>query len=289
MGIDSKTKLLGLIGDPVEHSLSPAMQNFIAKKLNLNYCYLAFRVKAKDLQHALEGIRALGIAGVNVTVPHKQSVLQLLDEIDGEAKILKAVNTIKNNDGKLIGYNTDGIGFRKSLQTQDIELASKKAVVLGAGGAARAVVHSLITLGIGEIAIYNRTPSRAKKLADEMQESTGFKAIRSHDLTDDRLIEDLKSAQLLVNATSVGMQPHSTPIEDPSGFHQDLTVYDLIYNPSQTKLLKEAEKRGAHAINGLDMLIYQGIESLRIWAGVDIKEALLKGLRGYLVDLMQSS
>lgn len=162
--MDAKTKLLGIIGDPIAHSLSPAMHNFILKKLNLNYCYLAFRVKAEALKRALEGIRALGIVGVNLTVPHKQSVIALLDELDGEAEILKAVNTIKNDNGRLVGYNTDGIGFRKSLEAHNIKLTGKRAVVLGAGGAARAVVYSLITLGIGEIAIYNRTPSPAQKL-----------------------------------------------------------------------------------------------------------------------------
>jgi len=281
-------KLLGLIGDPVEHSLSPAMQNFILKKLNLNYCYLAFRVKAEDLKRALEGIRALGIAGVNVTVPHKRSVLQFLDEIEGEAKILKAVNTIKNNGGKLIGYNTDGIGFRRSLGAQNIKLKNKRAVVLGAGGAARAVVYSLITLGIGEVAIYNRTLSHAKELADEMRACTGFKAIQARGLADARLAHDVYSSQLLVNATSVGMYPdvNDSPLKDLSALHAGLIVYDLIYNPAQTKLLQEAQKRGARISNGLDMLIYQGLESLKILAGVGPKEELsVKELRGYLAKL----
>ena len=289
MAIDPTTKLLGLIGDPVEHSLSPAMQNFIFKKLNLNYCYLAFRVNAEELKHALEGIRALRIAGVNVTVPHKQSVIRFLDELDHEANILKAVNTIKNTDGKLIGYNTDGIGFRRSLKAQNIKLSGKRAVVLGAGGAARAAVYSLIMLGIGPMIIYNRTLSRAKELADEMRASTGFKAIHGRELDDDQLLEDLQSAQLLVNATSVGMHPdvHSSPIKDVSALHAGLFVYDLIYNPAKTKLLQDAEKQGARILNGLDMLIYQGIESLKIWTGVEIKEAPLKELKDYLAKSMR--
>jgi shikimate dehydrogenase len=258
--IDANSRLIALIGDPVAHSVSPAMQKAAFKALGLNYVYLAFRVPSAALGDAINGIRGLGLRGANVTIPHKTAVLPLLDEIEEQAKRLGAVNTIVNDFGKLTGYNTDAPGFLAALRGRGFEPKGEKAVVLGAGGAARAIGFALRDAG-ASVAIVNRSPEAAKALAAD----TGASAI---ELTESGLKTALANASLVVNATSVGMSPDvdSTPL--PARLlRPGFTVFDTVYRPRQTRLLKEAEAAGCATISGLDMLVEQGALAFELWTG----------------------
>ena len=259
---DSRTGLLGLIGDPVEHSLSPALHSFLLERAGLNYCYLAFRVRRGDLAGAIEGVRALGIRGLNVTIPHKEAVVPLLDGLSPEAEAIGAVNVIVNEGGRLTGANTDCQGFLRPLEERGISLAGKRAVILGAGGAAAAVAYALLSAG-AEVALVNRTPERARSLARRLSR---FGTVSAWSLGD--LPALLREAELLVNATPVGMWPGvgETPLS-PDLLHRDLLVYDLVYRPRKTLLLGAAEARGARTIGGLEMLVWQAIKALEIWTG----------------------
>lgn len=259
---DSATKLLGLIGDPVGHSLSPALHSFLLSRAGLNYCYLAFRVGRDDLGNALAGMRALGIRGFNVTIPHKEAVIPLLDRLAPEAEGIGAVNVVVNEDGVLIGHNTDCQGFLRGLEVRGVPLSGMKAVVVGAGGAAAAVVYGLLSAG-AEVAVANRTLSRAEALARRFSR---LGAVEAAPL--ERLPGLLREAGLLVNATPVGMWPHTERSPVPAGLlREGLLVYDLVYNPPKTGLLREAEARGCPVIGGLEMLVHQGVEALKLWTG----------------------
>lgn len=282
MTIDAQTRLLGLIGDPVAHSLSPALQGLLIERLGLNYRYLAFRVRPEDLAPAVEGLRALGAVGFNVTVPHKEAIIPLLDALSDEAQALGAVNAVANRDGELIGHNTDWKGFLRPLQDRGIGLQSQAAVVLGAGGAAAAAGYALARAGAARITLANRTMERARALA---------RRLRRLELLEVELVpwearalrRALEAASLLVHATPVGMWPHTEGIPlDPSALHGALTVYDLVYNPLETRLLREAKRRGARTLGGLDMLIHQGLEALRLWTGAPVRVEI-SPLRAHLV------
>lgn len=259
---DSATKLLGLIGDPVEHSLSPALHSFLLSRAGLNYCYLAFRVGREGLGAALAGMRALGIRGFNVTIPHKEAVIPLLDRLSPEAEGIGAVNVVVNEGGVLIGHNTDCKGFLRGLEARGIPLSGMKAVVVGAGGAAAAAVFGLLSAG-AEVAVANRTFSRAEALARRFSRLGTVEAAPLEGLPG-----LLREAELLVNATPLGMWPHTerTPVP-PEFLRGDVVVYDLIYNPLKTKLLREAEARGCSVIRGLEMLVHQGVGALELWTG----------------------
>jgi len=281
------TKVLGVIGYPIEHSISPHLHNFILKKLNLDYLYLAFKVKPHDLSAAVAGVRALGIVGINVTIPHKEHVLQYVDDFSEEVRLVGSANTIHNDGDKLIAYNTDVGGFLRSLEVNNVELSGKKVVVLGAGGAARAIVHALVKAGVEQIVICNRTVERGQKLAADIEARTGFKHFSVLGLSEDLVESNLSEADLLVNTTSVGMFPRveESPIKDRNLLHENLIVYDLVYNPQETTFLRMAKSAGARAINGLEMLIYQGIASLEIWTGskISIDEFVFQ-LKDYLKE-----
>ncbi|MBL7092662.1 shikimate dehydrogenase [candidate division KSB1 bacterium] len=284
--INSSTQLLGVIGDPISHSLSPEMQNFIIQKLGLNYCYNAFHVIPSDLEKAIESFQALNFKGINVTLPHKQGVIQFLDEVSEEARCLGAVNTIVFKNNRRFGFNTDVIGFLDSLGEFRHSLKTKTAIVIGAGGSARAVIYALIQDGIGEIKIFNRTTQKGEKLKSEMISITQFDKIYSIPPTMNDLTNEIQNASILINTTPIGMHPevHASPVDDEFLFPKDILVYNLIYNPLETKFLQKARSAGAHIMNGLDMLIYQGIESLKIWTGVEIEtEYLVPELREYLI------
>ena len=278
---EATTRLLGLLGDPVAHSLSPRLHNYLIKRLDIDCRYLAFRVSPQDLSQAVQGLKALGAAGFNVTVPHKRAVLPLLDEVSPQAQALGAVNTVVCQDGKLVGHNTDWIGFLRPLQ--GVQLQGKSALILGAGGAANAVVYALIRSGIGRIAIVNRTLERARRLAEHARVSLGFEGVEALSLDTHALGPHLENSALLVNATSVGMWPkvQETPLSaDALGAH--LTVYDLIYNPLETRLLRESKAAGAHVIDGLDMFIGQGVAAFSLWTGVNVPESEWPKLRKLL-------
>jgi len=268
--INGKTKIIGVIGKNIENSLSPLIHNQIILKYSLNFCYLPFQIAETDLGKAIQGIKALNIRGVNITFPYKEKVVKFLDEVEESAQRIGAVNTIVHSKGLLTGYNTDVIGFKKSLQ-EDGKLAIKgeKAVILGAGGAARAVVYALLEEGIEGICIFNRTPEKAEKIKRTLSPFFPKSRISVFSLEEKRLKDKIKKAHLLVNTTSLGMPPRvdNTPLPDEKLFHPNLLVYDLIYHPARTLFLRQAERAGAKTINGLPMLVYQGIESFYLWTG----------------------
>jgi len=261
--INGKTKLVGLIGWPVEHSLSPAMHNSAFAALNLNWRYLPLPVHPERLGEAVAGLRALGFVGANVTVPHKEAVMSYLDHVTPEAQAIGAVNTIVVREGRSIGHNTDWCGFLAALSEGGFDPQGKRVVVLGAGGAARAVVYALAHAG-AQVTVLNRTLARAQVLVKDF--SPLFPALP---LTLQTLEEQTAEAHLLVNATPVGTWPEVNQSIWPQGltFPGHLTVFDLVYNPRQTKLLRQAEAAGAKAIGGLGMLVHQGAAAFELWTG----------------------
>ena len=282
MGINGKTRVCAIIGDPVEHSLSPAMHNAAFRKLGLNLVYLAFKVTKNELKDAISGARSLGLRGLNVTMPHKNAVIKYLDEIDSKAKAIGAVNTILNNQGKLIGYNTDGNGAMIALKENGIYPEEKKMLILGAGGAAKAIAFQAAQ-EVEELVILNRTSEKAEQLAELLCKKFG-KKVKGVKLSAEVLKEEMKTTDILVNATSVGMHPDVNRSPVPSDLlRRDLCVMDIIYNPLETKLVKDAKSVGAKVVLGLEMLLYQGAVAFEIWtncpAPVDVmKEAALNKL-----------
>lgn len=261
--ITGETKFLALIGDPVKHSVSPQMHNSALREMELNYVYAAFKVPESSLKRAVAGLKALGIKGINVTIPHKRNVIKHLDEMDETAERIGAVNTIKIS-GKMKGFNTDGRGALRALKSKTGELKDKKIVILGAGGACRAIAFTLAEKE-GKIVISNRTASKAEKLADEISQETG-KEIEQIRQEQKYLKNELEDSDILINSTSVGMHPNEDEtILTSDQMHSGLTVMDIVYNPIKTKLLKEAEKAGAETIDGLEMLVQQGASALEIW------------------------
>lgn len=269
--INGKTKIIGVIGKNIENSLSPFIHNQIILKHSLNFCYLPFKVAETDLGEAIQGIRALNIRGINITFPHKEKVIKFLDKVEKSARRIGAVNTIVNNKGILTGYNTDVIGFKKSLREDGkFAIKGKKVVILGAGGAARAVVYALLEEGIEGVYIFNRTLEKAEKIKQDLLPFFPGSSINTFPLEKERLKDKIEEAHLIVNATSLGIPPQidKTPLPDERLFHPDLLAYDLIYHPAKTLFLRQAEKAGAKIINGLPMLVYQGIESFYLWTGL---------------------
>jgi len=268
MKVSGKTGMCGLIGDPVEHSLSPVIQNAAFEALGLNYVYVAFTVRQNDLGNVILGVRGLGFRGLNVTMPHKIDVIQYLDKLDDTAKKIGSVNTIVNEEGNLIGYTTDGIGALNALRYKGVDLSGRKIVVLGAGGASRSVSFTLADEA-EELVILNRTFQRAKKLVDDISNLLGDSAkIRAGRLSNGTLKKELEDADIVVNATSVGMNPQNTETPVDRGLlHHGIVVFDLVYEPLETRLLREARRMGAETVDGLAMLVHQGAASFEIWTG----------------------
>jgi len=275
--VSGKTRICGLIGDPVEHSMSPAMQNAAFRELGLDYVYVPFHVKSAELGQAIAGMRALNIRGLNVTVPHKVAVVQFLDKLDPLAEKIGAVNTIVNDDGVLTGYNTDATGFLQALLEREIEPAGKRAVILGAGGAARAIAFILAERG-ATLLILNRALELdwAEELAQRLS-ATFNKKVKALELNRENLMPALDKADILVNATSVGMSPKADETPLPAGLlRPGLIVYDIVYNPVKTRLLREAEAVGASTISGVDMLVWQGALAFEKWTGRKAPVELMK-------------
>ena len=262
--INGKTRLLCLLGSPVEHSFSPMMHNASFQKIDINASYMAFDVETESLKQAVEGLRAFNFIGANVTIPHKVNVMQYIDELDPKAALIGAVNTIVNNDNKLIGYNTDVDGFTESFKQFQYELKNKKVAVLGTGGASKAVVVGCMYENVEEIHLFSRTFDKAKSLAES------FKDNRVIPKSYDELSKDY-GYDVIVNTTPLGMHPNegATVIDSANYGHSETLFYDLIYNPTETEFLKQARLSGRQTINGLDMLIYQGIYALRHWFDYD--------------------
>jgi shikimate dehydrogenase len=259
---------VGVIGWPVEHSVSPQMHNAAFHDLGLDWCYLPFAVPPQRITQAVNGIRALGLRGANVTVPHKQTVLALVDELTPAARAIGAVNTIINHDEKLIGHNTDAGGFLRALREAGIMPEGCRAMVLGAGGAARAVVYALAQAG-AQVVILNRTPERAIQLATEFTGVNDVALLRAGALDATTLDKEAPYAQLVVNTTPLGMWPNldTSPWIPEVPFPAEARLFDLIYNPRETRLMRGARAAGALAVDGLAMLVHQGAEALELWTG----------------------
>lgn len=269
MNIKASTKIYGIFGHPVGQSLSPVMHNYAFNALNLDCVYVAFDIQPRDLESAARAIKPLGIAGVNITIPHKESMTFFLDKISPEATLTGAVNTVKNENGKLIGYNTDVGGFLRAIK-EDLELHPNglKVALLGAGGASRAVLTALSMNEASRIYVMNRTYDKAKRLVSEFKKNFKDSSIEAVSLEDKTGVENaLGISDLLVNATSAGMDgldPIEIPLESLS---QGSMVYDLVYKPHETSLIQRAKELGLKASGGLSMLLYQGAESFEIWTG----------------------
>ncbi len=271
MIINGKTLLYGILGNPVTHSLSPAMHNAALAASEINGVYLPF--PAPDIEAAVTGIRGLGVQGASVTIPHKESVMDLLDEIDPVARRIGAVNTIRREDKKLIGLNTDWLGATRALE-EEIDLNGAEAVILGAGGSARAIGFGLLERG-AKFVLCSRTESRGRSLAEELG-CPWISLVETENLSGD----------ILINATSVGMQPHiaKSPVPEQvlSRFQ---VVMDIVYAPLKTRLLQEAEGAGCKVVNGLEMLLYQGVAQFEIWTG---KTAPVDVMRRALAEALAS-
>jgi shikimate dehydrogenase len=281
--VSGSTRVCGIIGSPVEHTVSPAMQNAAFRSAGLDYIYVPFPVKKGELGKAIEGMRALNIRGLNVTIPHKIEVIPFLDEIDALAEKIGAVNTIVNEDGNLKGYNTDASGFLRALLADKIKPEGKNIGILGAGGAARAIAFILADRG-ANLTILNRHPGPASELADRIN---GYfrREVMALELTKDNLKISLQTNDILVNTTSVGMTPDLKDTPVPVTYlKRRQVVFDIIYNPLKTRLLEGAEKRGAKTISGIEMLVWQGAAAFELWTGVKapveiMRESALKDLK----------
>jgi len=272
--ISAKTKVCGVIGDPVEHTMSPVMHNAAFKKLGMDYRYLPFRVSKEELGRTIADMRALNIRGLNVTIPHKVAVIPFLDKLDPLAEEIDAVNTIVNDDGVLTGYNTDATGFLQALLDNGVEPEGKRVVILGAGGASRAISFILAEKG-ARLVILNRRLNRAKELARSISRSS--KDIAALKLDEANLAKAMEGAEVLVNATSVGMSPDTGETPLPARLLKPgLVVFDIVYNPVRTRLLREAEAAGARTIGGLDMLVWQGALAFEKWTGRQAPLELMK-------------
>ncbi|TDA67724.1 MAG: shikimate dehydrogenase [Clostridia bacterium] len=285
--VTGKTKLLGVLGYPVEHSLSPAMHNAALAGLGLDVVYLPLPVRPADLGRAVRGMQALGFIGANVTIPHKEAALTLADELGAEARLIGAVNTLVFRGGKILGHNTDAAGFLLSLREEaDFDPAGKTCLILGAGGAARAVAVALVQAGSRAVYIANRTRERAAELASGLQRDLGVPA-RALSIEEGELAPVLEQADLVVQASPVGMHPHrgAPPIIDPALLSPAALVYDLIYNPPETTFLRLAREKGCRTLNGLGMLVYQGAMAFKLWTGVSAPVAVM---RAAITDLVRS-
>lgn len=266
--VDSKTKYIGLLGYPLGHSISPVMQNAAFESKNINNLYIPVEVRKEDLADVVKAMSKMNFAGFNVTIPYKIEVMNYLDEIDDLAKSIGAVNTVVIKDGKLKGYNTDGIGFLRSLEGElSLSVTGKNIFILGSGGAARAISMTLAMNKANRLYICNRTFERAEGLVRDINSKYGNVAI-SIPMLRQKMEEAITDAEILINATSVGTYPNIDEIPiDKELLNGNFAVCDVVYNPKKTKLLQEAEKLGCKTMSGLGMLVHQGAEAFEIWTG----------------------
>lgn len=280
--ISGTTKLTALLGSPVSHSISPLMHNRAFRELGLDYAYLCFDVTENELPQAVEGLKAIGIRGFNLTMPNKNRILDLVDHISPVSRICRSVNTVVNDNGILTGTSTDGIGYMEAVRDAGYDITGEEITMMGGGGASTAICAQAALDGIRRIHIFVRPTSRfharTLELADTINRTTPCHA-EVYDQNDTAALKQaFLRSRLLINGTPVGMSPdtgHSI-IENPSLFHRDLIVSDLIYNPRKTRLMELAEAAGCETFNGMYMLLYQGAESFRIWTGQQMPVELIK-------------
>ncbi len=281
-------KVLGLLGSDISYTLSPLMHNTAAEALGLNYSYNVFDIRAKDLPAALEGLRALGIVGVNVTIPYKERVVKYLDALSAEASEVQAVNTVLNQNGTLIGYNTDIYGFAEPLKVFKSELEKEQVAIFGCGGAARAAIQALKNeFKPATVFILARNEAKSNALKEDFERRNRSLELKTLNMADPKTLEILRDCKLIINATPVGSaQPSAS--KDPlvpaeKIWTKEQIAYELVYNPLQTPFLQGAQEAGAKTISGLDMLIYQGAKAFEIWTGNTmpielVRHVLLKAL-----------
>ena len=272
MGTNSETRIFALLGHPVSNSFSPNMHSYLFEKYGVNGAYLCFDIEPRKIYKSIEAMRLLNTIGFNVTIPYKTDVMAGLDEIDRNAELIGAVNTVKNEGGVLKGYNTDGRGFVKAITDRNIHLEGKSAIILGCGGACRSIAIEMASNGIKKIDIRNRSIENAEKIAKRVGTVFGTEVVYSSMAVSK---EDLEEYDFLINTTPIGMESDECPIDEDVKVSSDIVVYDIVYKPHRTNLIKWAEKNNLRVIHGIDMLINQGIEAFEIWTGkkVDSKDA----------------
>lgn len=268
--IDHTTKIVGIVGHPIKQSFSPKMHNLTFQQQGLNYIYLPFDVPTSNLLDSLKSMNVLGIRGLNVTIPHKEKIIQYMDHVSEEASIVGAVNTVVNEGNQLFGYNTDVNGIIESLIPYKDEITKSTVTVIGAGGAARSAMYSLIRhFKIEKINVINRTEERSEAIKDYFKDKMRFDNIETFELMPKENLDIYQSSKLIINTTSIGMFPNTddSPTNLTESFNSSQIVFDLIYNPIKTKLLDLAEEQGATIINGLKMFVVQGAKSFELWTG----------------------
>lgn len=276
MNITGHTQLTALLGSPVAHSISPLMHNEAFRLRGLDYVYLCFDINENTLPAAVAGLKECGIRGFNLTMPNKNRIVDLLDDLSPAARLIGAVNTVVNDNGRLTGYNTDGIGYMQSVADAGYDIKGKTITVMGAGGAATAICAQAALDGVDEIHIFARRTSRfwerTQRLADTINSTLSCRACLHENQDHSALKSAVSKSALLLNATSVGMAPNTDTsiISDRSLFRPDLIVSDVIYNPKETLLLNQAKAAGCPTFNGMYMLLYQGAEAFRLWTGKDM-------------------
>lgn len=273
------TRLIGLLGYPIRHSKSPHMHNSAFRHLGLDYVYLVFEVDNDNLEDAIKSMRILDVTGFNVTMPNKQKVLPLLDEVSVEAQIIGAVNTVHHKDGRLIGYNTDGKGFVDALGFEGIDPKGKTFTMVGAGGAGTAVAVQLALDGAKELRIFTRRPEQSQALAQKILTGVPNVKVEAYPLDMELLKEKCVDADVFVQTTGVGMgdKVDESVVTDPTVFHPNLAVADIIYSPAQTRLMKMAKEAGCYKVfNGLGMMLGQGARAFKIWTGEDMPIEFIK-------------
>lgn len=282
MKINGKTYTCGLIGNPVEHTMSPAIHNTLAEKMNLNMVYVPFLVK-QDLAAGVKGAYALNMQGLNVTVPYKSDVLEHLVSVDDLAKSIGAVNTLVKTEGGYKGYNTDMTGLYRAMTSYGIKIEGEEIILLGAGGAARAVAYLCVYYKAKKVYLLNRTLEKARNIAEEIRNCTGKDIIVPMQLEDYKQLGEQK--MLCIQATSVGLSPHDDEviISDKEFYEKIHTGYDLIYRPTNTKFMQLVKEHGGQAYHGLKMLLYQGIEAFELWNQVKVEDSLCE----YVYEVMK--
>ncbi|AKG33438.1 shikimate dehydrogenase [Paenibacillus durus] len=281
--ITGYTQLIGLLGTPIAHSLSPTMHNEAFAKLGLDYAYMAFGVGNEQLPDVIKGFRALGLRGFNVTMPNKSLVLDYLDKLSPAAELAGSVNTVVNDDGVLTGHITDGTGYMRALKEEGINVIGEKMTIAGGGGAATAICIQAALDGVKEISIFNKKDKfypRAEATVEKIRSKTDCK-VQLFDVDDqEALRREIADSVIFTNATGVGMKPLEDQclISDPSMLRPDLVVSDVVYIPKKTKLLEMAEARGCRTINGLGMMLWQGARAFEIWTGKEMPVGYIKEL-----------
>ncbi|HEY7711438.1 MAG TPA: shikimate dehydrogenase [Candidatus Entotheonella sp.] len=274
--LSGATRVYGIFGHPITHSLSPLMQTYAFQQHHLDCVYVPFPVAPGRLSEALSGAIALGIHGLNITIPHKEAILPLLDAVTVEAQFVGAVNTVVIRDGQTTGYNTDGLGFLQPLSELGVAFADISVCVLGAGGAARAITMALLQAGCPELTLSNRTPARAEQLGVALQDRFPQAHLRCVPFA--QAAAAARESELVVNATSVGLAPDAANLLPETALRPQQVVYDIVYRPLHTPLLQAAQRRGATIVPGIDMLIGQGAEAFRLWTGLPFPTAELRPL-----------